>query len=112
MFRNIAYRNIATLALLDYTVMFILVSYDIPDNKRRTKVAKILEGYGDRVQYSVFECDLPARHIEKMLKEISGVLNESEDSVRVYRLCRSCAPKIMVKGQGRPPADTPEVYIV
>lgn len=92
--------------------MFILVSYDIPDDKRRTKIAKILEDYGERVQYSVFECDLQARHIEKLLAEIGSVLNESEDSLRVYRLCRDCAQKIMVKGQGQPPADTPEVYIV
>ena len=38
--------------------MFYLVSYDIPDTKRRTKLAKTLEDFGDRVQYSVFECIL------------------------------------------------------
>ena len=35
--------------------MFYLVTYDITDDQRRTKVAKILEDFGDRVQYSVFE---------------------------------------------------------
>ncbi|MGP1372035.1 MAG: CRISPR-associated endonuclease Cas2, partial [Almyronema sp.] len=36
--------------------MLVLVVYDIPDDKRRTKLATFLEGYGRRVQYSVFEC--------------------------------------------------------
>ena len=40
--------------------MRIVVSYDVSDDRRRRKVAKIMEGYGYRVQYSVFECDLDA----------------------------------------------------
>ena len=35
-----------------------VISYDISENKIRNKVAKILEGYGKRIQYSVFECDI------------------------------------------------------
>lgn len=38
--------------------MFYLISYDIPDDRRRVRVAKTLKDYGDRVQYSVFECIL------------------------------------------------------
>jgi CRISPR-associated protein Cas2 len=39
--------------------MFLyVISYDIPDDKRRKKIADLLEGYGQRVQYSVFECQL------------------------------------------------------
>ena len=42
--------------------MVFLVAYDIPDDGTRTQVANELENWGDRVQYSVFECDLdPAR---------------------------------------------------
>ena len=44
--------------------MRTLVSYDISDDKRRRKVCKILEGYGYRVQYSVFECDLDDKKIQ------------------------------------------------
>ncbi|MFE4108590.1 CRISPR-associated endonuclease Cas2, partial [Almyronema epifaneia] len=43
--------------------MLVLVVYDIPDDKRRTKLATFLEGYGRRVQYSVFECFMS---LEKM----------------------------------------------
>jgi CRISPR-associated endonuclease Cas2 len=39
--------------------MLFLVAYDIPDDGTRTEVANELENWGTRVQYSVFECDLP-----------------------------------------------------
>ena len=40
--------------------MFYIIAYDIPCNQRRKKISDLLEGYGRRVQYSVFECDLAA----------------------------------------------------
>ena len=43
--------------------MFIVISYDIPADKRRTKLAQLLENYGQRVQYSVFECLLTGRQL-------------------------------------------------
>jgi CRISPR-associated protein Cas2 len=92
--------------------MFLLVSYDIPVDKRRTKIAKILEDYGERVQYSVFECDLPARHVEKLIKELRVVLDEEADSLRIYRLCRDCRGKIEALGQAEAPAEPPVVYLV
>lgn len=38
--------------------MFCVVTYDIPDDRRQTKVANTLEDFGDRVQYRVFEMEL------------------------------------------------------
>ncbi|NEP62230.1 MAG: CRISPR-associated endonuclease Cas2 [Symploca sp. SIO2G7] len=56
--------------------MLVLVVYDIPDNKRRTKLAKFLEGYGRRVQYSVFECFLSLPKMRslhtKVLKRVNS----------------------------------------
>lgn len=92
--------------------MLFLISYDIPDNKRRTKLAKILEDYGERVQYSVFECRLTAKQIAKLTQELKGVLVEKEDSIRIYRLCAACEPEIKALGQAKPPAEEPTVYIV
>jgi len=51
---------------------FIIVSYDISDDRSRTRVAKILRDYGDRVQFSVFCCQLNPRErvqLEEALKE-------------------------------------------
>ena len=47
---------------------FILIIYDIVDNKRRTKFAKLLEGYGTRVQKSAFEAMLSQKSYEKLVK--------------------------------------------
>lgn len=93
---------------------FILVSYDIPDNKRRTKLAHILEDYGERVHAwrSVFECQLTARQQQKLLKEIKAVLVAAEDSVRLYGLCAACRGKVLALGQAEPPAEPPQLYIV
>jgi len=38
--------------------MYVVISYDIPEDKRRTKIHKTLKSYGQWMQYSVFECDL------------------------------------------------------
>jgi CRISPR-associated protein Cas2 len=80
--------------------MFIVVSYDIPDNKRRSRVAKTLEGYGYRVQKSVFECELTPALYEKMKKRLEKRVNPEEDSVRYYPLCRTCLGKISISGVG------------
>lgn len=77
-----------------------VVSYDISSDKLRNKVAKILEGYGTRIQYSVFECRLD----EQKYKELYGKLakqtqNMTEGSIRFYTICGRCEGKIQTIGQ-------------
>ena len=64
----------------------VLMIYDIVDNKRRNKMVKCLEAYGVRVQKSAFEALLNRRQYEKMLREISILIDEAVDSLRVYVL--------------------------
>ncbi len=92
--------------------MLILVTYDIPNNRRRTKIAKILLDYGDRVQYSVFECNLTSKQIAQLQKELKELIDQEKDSVRVYKLCAECAANIKVMGSAQLPADAPIVYVV
>jgi len=91
--------------------MFYLVSYDIPDDRRRTKLAKTLKDFGDRVQYSMFECILDNRLLESMRKKITDLIDKSEDSIRIYDLCADCEKKITIIGQGTVSKEE-EVYIV
>lgn len=91
--------------------MLYVVSYDIPSNKRRLKVAKALLDFGSRVQYSVFECNLGAEHLEKMTKRLSGIISEKEDSLRIYALCGQCRGVIKVLGSGEVAKDQ-DVYIL
>ncbi len=80
--------------------MIVVVSYDVPDDKRRLRLAKLLLDYGKRVQYSVFECDLTPGQIDAMLQRINKVVDEEVDSVRVYRLCAACEKTVTIIGQG------------
>ena len=65
---------------------FILIIYDIVDNKRRVRFAKKMSGYGFRVQKSAFEALIEDQLFQKLQKEIPVLINPKEDSVRIYRM--------------------------
>lgn len=79
--------------------MFYIVSYDMPDDKKRLKMANTLLDFGTRVQYSVFECIMDDKLIKKMMAKIKKIISE-EDSVRIYGLCAKCEKVITVLGRG------------
>lgn len=79
--------------------MRIVVSYDISNDKRRRKMAKILEGYGDRVQYSVFECELDAPQLTSLKRRLRPLVSkEAGESVRIYPLHADSAAQVQVLG--------------
>ena len=80
--------------------MFVVVCYDIPDDKRRSRVRKILEGYGYRVQKSVFECEVTGQLNAKMRSRVTRVIDPADDSVRYYILCQNCLQNIQISGLG------------
>lgn len=80
---------------------FTVVAYDIPDDRRRKRVANILEDYGERVQYSVFECELTKEQRATMERLIADEIDESEDGVRLYAICERCVKRISILGQGQ-----------
>jgi len=76
--------------------VFIVVAYDISDDRRRTRLHKKLKGFGTPVQYSVFECILSPKDLERMKKAVRGVIKEGEgDTVRYYILCEACRRRIL-----------------
>jgi CRISPR-associated protein Cas2 len=83
------------------TTLYI-IAYDIPDDKRRTKVHRVLCGYGVWTQYSLFECWLNRRQILELRVKLARHLNEQRDSVRFYSLCGGCQPKVITVGSERP----------
>ncbi len=78
---------------------FIIVCYDIIDNNRRNKIAKILLDYGVRVQYSIFECVIPKELEEVMKRRIIAVIEKEIDKVHYYYLCKDCIQKIEIYGR-------------
>lgn len=86
--------------------MFIVVSYDIPEDKRRTKIHSILKGYGDWVQYSMFECNLTPTQYAKMRSRLAKLIKQDTDSVRFLFLCACCQGKIERIGGEQPRDET------
>lgn len=66
--------------------IYILIIYDIVNNKKRTAFAKKMNGYGFRVQKSAFEALISESLYRKLLTEIPRMINQEEDSVRVYKM--------------------------
>lgn len=90
-----------------------VVAYDIPDDRRRLKVANILQGFGDRVQHSVFEAVLEDRDRQALEDELSRVIVPQEDRLRMYPLCNACARAVTDLGLAlQPPFAEPDVIIV
>lgn len=58
-----------------------IVSYDIANPKRLRQVARIAEGYGYRLQFSVFECLLDPLHLEEMKAELVETIHHTQDQV-------------------------------
>jgi len=82
-----------------------LVAYDISDDKRRTKVFKVLSGYGEWTQYSLFECWLTKLHLVELRAKLKPHITVG-DSVRFYPLCKSCVARVATEGSPRPAEKT------
>jgi len=82
-----------------------IVAYDIKETKVRSRVSSILKDYGQRVQYSVFECWLTSRQLRDLRVRIKEEI-EPDDQVRWYSLCSWCASRITWQGIGKLTEDT------
>lgn len=80
---------------------FLVISYDLPSNRRRYKVMKTLEGVGMRVQYSVFECRLKPREIDDLRRRLKKLIVDQEDSIRFYFLGAEDVKRIERLGDAR-----------
>lgn len=72
----------------------MVVAYDIASDRRRRSVVKVLDRYGHRVNYSVYECMLSRIDFFFMKAELSKILNTKKDSVVIYPICFSCYSKV------------------
>ena len=74
--------------------MHYTVAYDITNDKRRNRVAKILKDFGTRIQYSVFECNTDRRALLRLQSQLEKVINFAEDTITFYHLCAACEKQI------------------
>lgn len=80
--------------------MLVVVSYDVSDDRRRTRIAKAMEDFGVRVQFSVFECELTEERLQKLRKVLMKEMSQTDDSIRFYRLCARDRQTIEILGRG------------
>jgi CRISPR-associated protein Cas2 len=80
--------------------MYLLITYDISNDKRRNKIDKLLSSYGTRVNYSVFELEIKA-HIYSDLEFKLSKLMHKDDSVRLYRFTKTTIQDSVELGEHR-----------
>ncbi|NJM73506.1 MAG: CRISPR-associated endonuclease Cas2 [Scytonema sp. RU_4_4] len=91
--------------------MLVLVVYDIPDDKRRTKLSNFLEGYGRRVQLSVFECFLSLEEMRELHEKVKKLVKPVEDNVRFYWISQEAVSRVLTIG-GETPQPPPKYYVI
>lgn len=70
---------------LESDKVFVLIIYDISDNKKRIKLSKLLLGYGFRIQKSAFEATITKKKYKELVERLPAYTS-SEDSIRVYKI--------------------------
>ena len=83
--------------------MHLLVTYDVSTEtatgrRRLRKVCQGCKNYGQRVQKSVFECDVDDVEKERMLQALLKIIDKKEDSLRIYRLMEPLESHVEVYG--------------
>jgi len=79
--------------------MYYVVAYDIEDDKRRNKISEILEFYGKRVNYSVFEIEIDEKNLKILIEKILKIYKK-RDNIRFYAMHKDTIKKSFVIGVG------------
>ena len=96
--------------------MHVLVSYDVstltPKGRNRLRrVARICQNFGQRVQFSVFECSVGPTELARLRQELLVAIDEAEDSLRLYFLGEDPGRRAEHYGQ-KPSVDFGDALIV
>lgn len=87
-----------------------VIAYDIPSDRRRTKVHKTLCGFGQWTQYSLFECHLTDKELVALRGKLDKLLDPDADSMRFYHICAACVAKVETHGSKKPVEES--IFIV
>ena len=79
--------------------MLVLITYDVntetpAGRKRLRQVSKTCQNIGQRVQNSVFECEVDAGQLLKVKDRLIGLINIETDSLRIYNLGTQSSSKV------------------
>jgi CRISPR-associated protein Cas2 len=79
---------------------FMMICFDVADDRRLRRISNELENFGQRVQRSVFECWLDEPDLFELKRRLGELLNPAEDQVRYYPLCPKDIRQIRIDGPG------------
>lgn len=91
--------------------MNLIVAYDIADDKRLTRVAKVMLDYGVRVQKSIFEVEATPPVFRELIDRVEKIIVSEEDGVKYFPLCDKCAGTVEIIGNGQLTDPDREYYI-
>lgn len=69
----------------------VVIAYDVPDARRRRRLARAIVGRTPRIQQSVYEGDLTAEELRALAHELRRLADAADDRVLIAPLCRRCA---------------------
>jgi CRISPR-associated protein Cas2 len=83
--------------------MLVVVTYDVSTEtaagrRRLRRVAKVCEGMGQRVQKSVFECQVNEMQMEQLERALLAEIDETQDNLRFYRITESAHLRVKQYG--------------
>ena len=87
--------------------MRLVIAYDVVDDRRRARLAKLLRPYAVRTQKSTYEAELGPREVEQVRELVQRTIDATEDRVYIYRLSEVSPPGAAVVRFGAQPVDEP-----
>ncbi|MBL7816104.1 MAG: CRISPR-associated endonuclease Cas2 [Saprospiraceae bacterium] len=90
---------------------FTVICYDVSEDKKRNKVAALLERYGTRRNKSVFECMITEVQLKKIRADLPPLIDPTTDTILIYRICLDCYVKSETIGK-MTDSIAPQVLIV
>ncbi len=90
-----------------------LVVYDIADSKRWRRVFRLMEGFGDWLQLSVFQCRLSVQRHAELIALLDGIIHHDDDHVVLMDigLADQVAPKVVSLGKAYTPVEREPVIV-
>lgn len=90
---------------------FVVVAYDVPDDRRRARLHAVLLDFGTPVQYSVFECLVGEKELKRLKRSVARIVRSRVDHVRYYHLCTACQGRVEATG-GRESVREEDFWVV
>lgn len=91
--------------------MRYLVAYDITDDRNRDRLAKILLDFGQRLQESLFICNIEPEQKSQLLERAEQTINPIDDKLHIVPICNQCWQSVEAIGIAAKPED-PGYYVI